>query len=164
MLLILLAAAAHLSCGPALRPVSADTTPTIVVDTIPPDTFTISRDSLEVLYSPGHVVYSHRRLAGPYPRALLMVGFHRGATVAERVRGIELSGGRLIGGGGLFYMIVVEDDGTADPLWQAIDRLRALPYVDYAGPDLSLSFGPAAIPPPPAAPRAPAGAPPPPRP
>lgn len=143
--------------GPPRPGAAADTLRPLIVDTIPPDTFTISHDSLEVLYSPAHLTGFRGSTSGRYPRALLLVNFHRDATVAERVAAIELSEGRLIGGNGLFYYIVVEDDERGDPLWRAIDRLSVLSQVRYAGPDPSLNLTNGAPP-------VPAGAAPPPRP
>lgn len=168
-MLLTILVTARLFCGGAVPPptsVYADTTP-IVVDTIPPRGFIISKDSLEALYAPDRIVYSHRRMSGRYPKALLLVGFQRSASVAQRRRAIELSEGRLIGGEGVFYWILVEDDGTADPLWRAIDRVSVLPYVTYAGPEvlsLNITTGIVTEPVRPGAPRAPAGAAPPPRP
>lgn len=113
----------------------------VVTDTAP-NGYTISQDSLNVLYSPSHLIYQHPRLQGPYPRSIILVAFRPGTMPDERQSAIDWAPGRVIGGGGLFYHVVVRDDGTGNPLWQAIDRLRALPQVETAVPDLSLSLQP----------------------
>ena len=101
-----------------------------------PTSLTISPDSLLSLYSHPHLVYTHRRASGPYPRAIVLVGFRGTADADEREAAINQSGGKLIGGDGIFYYLLVSDDGSGDPLWGAIDKLRALPQVELAVPDM----------------------------
>lgn len=104
-----------------------------------PRSWTIPPESVRVLYSPERAVRTHRRLNGPYPRNVLSLGFRQDATVEERQAAIDLVEGRVIGGwAGVIYQIVLPDDGTADPLWNAIDRLSALPQVELAQPDIMM--------------------------
>jgi hypothetical protein len=107
-----------------------------------PNSFSISSDSLQHLYSRPHLVYTHPRASGPYPRAIVLVGFRGTANADEREAAINQSGGQLIGGDGTFYYILVSDSGSGNALWTAIDRLRALPQVEVAVPDMrSQGFG-----------------------
>lgn len=105
-----------------------------VADTVP-TTFTISSDSLNALYAPGKLAYSHPRASGPYPRSVVLIRFQPNATADEREAAINKVGGNTIGGDGIFYYVLVPDDGSANPLWQAVDQLRALPQVKDADPD-----------------------------
>jgi hypothetical protein len=106
-----------------------------------PTTFSISSDSLDALYAPGKLIYSHPRSSGPYPRGVLLLQFQLDATADEREAAINYVSGTSIGGDGIFYYILIADDGTGNPLWQAIDKLHALPQVRHAGPDLRLGIG-----------------------
>jgi hypothetical protein len=111
----------------------------------PPDGWLISADSVATLYSFRNLVLSHPRLSGPYPRAVVLVGFMPTATLEERRTAMERVQGRLVGGMGLNYVLVIDDDGTADPLWAAVDKLCTLPQVHHASPDIfTLGVVPAA--------------------
>jgi hypothetical protein len=78
--------------------------------------------------------------AHPYARNLLLVWFHAGATQPERQAAIDAVDGRLIGGTALtpggIYSVLIKDDGTTGPLWKAIEKLKALPQILNAHPDL----------------------------
>lgn len=102
----------------------------------PPEGWLISADSVATLYSFPKTVLSHPRMSGPYPRAVVTVGFQPVATLDERRSAIEGIRGRIIGGMGLDYVVVIDDDGTGDRLWAAVDALCRLPQVHHAGPDL----------------------------
>lgn len=102
----------------------------------PPDGWLISEDSVAALYAFRSLVISHPRMSGPYPRSLVMVGFMPTATLEERLAAIDRVQGRLVGGMGLNYLLVIEDDGTAGPLWAAVDTLCALPQVHHASPEI----------------------------
>ena len=93
-------------------------------------------NSVAALYSFRNTVLSHPRLPGPYPRSVVLVAFHLAATGEERQSAIDRIGGGLVGGMGLDYVVVIDDDGTAGPLWAAVDTLCALPQVHHASPDL----------------------------
>lgn len=101
-----------------------------------PDGWLISPDSVSTLYSFPNTVLSHPRLSGPYPRSLVLVGFQPGATREERQSAINTISGRVIGGLGQDYVVVIPDSGTADPLWRAVDRIEGLPQVHHASPDI----------------------------
>lgn len=110
----------------------------------PPEGWLISDDSVAALYSLPRLVLSHPRLSGPYPRSVVMVLFQPSATLEERLAAIELVQGRLVGGMGNDYLLVIDDDGTADPLWAAIDTLCTLPQVFDANPEIvTLGLAPA---------------------
>lgn len=116
----------------AAAPVQAQ----VQVPAQPERTLRITADSLERLYRFENLVFDHPRMSGPYPRNLLVVGFHPAATREERQAAIDLSGGEYIGGEGLMYYVLIRDDGTADPLWRAIDRLRLLSQVAVVHPEI----------------------------
>lgn len=101
-----------------------------------PNGWLISPDSVASLYSFSKTVLSHPRLSGPYPRSIVLVGFQQDATREERQSAVNMIGGSVIGGLGRDYVVVIPDAGTAGPLWSAVDRLRALPQVHHASPDI----------------------------
>jgi hypothetical protein len=107
------------------------------VPEVAPHGYLIPEDSVAALYAPRTAAMDHPRMSGPYPRNLVMVAFQRSATRDERQAAVDLIGGRVIGGlGNVFYYVLIEDDGTANPLWEAVDLLSALPAVSEAGPDV----------------------------
>lgn len=102
-----------------------------------PQGWIVPRDSVERLYAFPNLVESHPRGAGPYPRSVLRVGFAQRSTREERISAIRSVEARVIGGdGGALYTLVLPADRTADDLWKAADRLRALPQVGYVSADL----------------------------
>jgi hypothetical protein len=105
-----------------------------------PSGFWISDDSLGALFRRDRVIYSHPRGSGGYPRDLLLVGFTASSTAAERRAAIDAVHGRVIGGDGSRYSVLIPDDPTGNGLWSAIDRLRSLRFVRYAGPDHALNI------------------------
>jgi hypothetical protein len=107
-----------------------------VISDTPASGFLIDPDSVAKLYSFPNTVLSHPRMNGPYPRSVLTLFFTRDATREDRQSAIDAVGGRVIGGRTVFYYVVIPDDGTAEPLWAAIDKLNRLPHVSYADPDL----------------------------
>lgn len=102
----------------------------------PPDGWLIPADSVATLYAFRNLVFSHPRMSGPYPRSVVMVLFQPAATLEERLSAFELVQGRLVGGMGNDYLLVIDDDGTADPLWAAVDKLCTLPQVFDANPEI----------------------------
>lgn len=113
------------------------------VPATPPVGFLIPADSINALYSHPNLIYVHPRSSGPYPRAVVLLSFHKTASQAERQAAVDAVGGRVIGGDGVFYLVKVEDDPAAAKLWAAIDLLKTLPQVSFAGPDVRLSIVPA---------------------
>lgn len=97
--------------------------------------FTIPADSVDKLYADSAMVYVHPRMSGPYPRNVLLVEFSDTASQEARESAVESISGEVIGGDGPFYYVLIADDGTATPLWEAIDRLRSLPQVVHAAPE-----------------------------
>jgi hypothetical protein len=66
---------------------------------------------------------------------VVSVVFVRGATQVERQQAVDMIEGEVVGGTGPFmYHIQIPHDGTTGPLLQAIQELRGLPQVEYAGP------------------------------
>ena len=95
-------------------------------------------------YSNDNLVFNHPRMSGPYPRNVVMIAFRDEATQEQKQAAIDAIGGEVIGGGwGGYYYVRIQDDGTAAPLWKAIDLLLALPQVEDAGPDVMAFLGPA---------------------
>lgn len=111
-------------------------TPADTVPERPPRGWLISEDSVATLYSVANTVFDHPRMPGPYPRALVLVGFQPAATRMERQAAIDLVRGRVVGGMGLDYVVLIADDGTAGPLWAAVDALGTLPQVHHASPEV----------------------------
>lgn len=101
-----------------------------------PNGWLISADSVAKLYAFSSTVLSHPRLAGPYPRSLILVGFQAQATLEERQSAVDMVKGRVVGGMGQDYVVVIAASASADPLWAAIDKLRALPQVHHADPEV----------------------------
>jgi hypothetical protein len=97
----------------------------------------ISRDSFAVHYTAAHSVWNNPRMSGPYPRDLIPVAFKPAATQADRQAAMALVNGRFIGSIGPYDYLLIEGDSRGTALWAAIDRLRALPQVEDAGPDVS---------------------------
>jgi hypothetical protein len=112
------------------------TPPEKKVPDVAPTGFLIPADSVAKLYAYSNAVWTHPRLSGPYPRNIVEVFFARGATAEERQSAIDMINGTVIGGGTVFYYVLIPTDGTAEPLWKAIDRLQALPQVTRAAPDI----------------------------
>jgi hypothetical protein len=107
-----------------------------------PEGFLISTDSLAKLFEISQVVMNHPRMSGPYPNGLILVQFDSAATQEERQSAVNLVNGRFIGGLAPFYYVQVAGDTTGVPLWTAIDRLRALPQVRLALPDVAANVIP----------------------
>lgn len=102
----------------------------------PPGGWLVPADSVAELYSFTKTVLTHPRLNGPYPRGVLTLSFTPGATREDRQSAIDAVSGRVIGGRTVFYYVVIPEDGTAEPIWAAVDKLNGLPHVSRAGPDL----------------------------
>jgi hypothetical protein len=105
------------------------------VPEVPPTGWLIPGDSVEKLYAFTNAIWTHPRLSGPYPRNIIEVFFTRSATREERQLALDMVDGRVIGGGGVYYYVLVPT-ATGDQLWASIDRLKALPYVTRAAPDI----------------------------
>jgi hypothetical protein len=103
------------------------------VGSVPPDTTPSS------IYDPNNMVSDAPELAGEFPRNIVLLGFTEEATLEERqlavakVNGTVVGGSRYFGDDGL-YVIRIEDDGTAGPLFAAIQQLKLLEQVAVALP------------------------------
>lgn len=95
----------------------------------------IPGDSVNKLYAYTNAVWTHPRASGPYPRNIIQLFFTRTATREDRQSAIDMINGRVIGGGGVYYHVLVPTT-TGNALWASIDRLAALPHVSLAVPDL----------------------------
>lgn len=92
------------------------------------------------IHASGNLVQSDPRWAGPFPRNVLSVQFRGGTTQALRQSAIDLISGTVIGGTRIgqdegYYYVQIVDDGTANPLFNAIATLSALPSVLEASPE-----------------------------
>jgi hypothetical protein len=81
-------------------------------------------------------------MTGIFPRNVLWLWFHDGTAQELRQEAIDEVCGVVIGGQRYYdsgiYILRIPDDGTDDPLFAAIARLRALQQVQDATPDLSM--------------------------
>ncbi|HEY7767954.1 hypothetical protein, partial [Longimicrobium sp.] len=100
-----------------------------------PSGFLIPDDSVANLYALTRAIMGPR-VSGPYPPDVVLVNFHPWASGEERQSALDYVKGRVIGGGWDAYYVLVPADGTAAPLWPAVDKLLALPQVSNAGPDV----------------------------
>ena len=79
-----------------------------------------------------------------FRKNILVVHFWREATQAQRQVAIDLISGTVVGGAGGrtgngFYLVRVADPGDGSVLVRASDRLKRLPYVSSAGPDIEFT-------------------------
>lgn len=107
------------------------------VPALPPDS--ISQAVWDELHVPTNIITNDARLTGKFPRNLVVIMFHPTAPTAERQAAIDSIHGEVVGGipltpGGQYY-VRIQDDGTAEPLFQAIEKLQSLAQVDYAMPE-----------------------------
>jgi len=98
----------------------------------------------EQIYAPSNIVAGDSVERGPYPRDLIWIFFQEDASQAARQAAIDSIGGEVVGGhrynnGGVYY-VRIQQDGTAGPLHRAIDKLKSLPQVRSATPDLELGL------------------------
>ncbi|HEX8431665.1 MAG TPA: S8 family serine peptidase, partial [Longimicrobium sp.] len=104
------------------------------VPVVPPDS--IPWAVLEEVSDSTKWVWNDPRETGPFPRNYIIVHFRSGATQEERQAALDVIGGWTAGGvriaNGGFYVVKIADNGTADPLFTALDRLHSLPQVDFA--------------------------------
>jgi len=108
-----------------------------------PQGFTISADSVDVLYARARQVYEGPNYAGPFPPDVVLVSFRSGATVQEKQVALDLAGGSVIGGlGGIYYVhIPVSNPSTDQELATIIEKLEKLPQVEWASPDVTGNVG-----------------------
>jgi hypothetical protein len=106
-----------------------------------PSGFLIPDDSVANLYALTRAIMGPR-VSGPYPPDVVLVTFHPWATGEERQSALDYVKGRVIGGGWDAYFVLVPADGSAAPLWPAIDKLLTLPQVDRAIPDVTAFLTP----------------------
>lgn len=84
------------------------------------------------------------RLSPPVLRDIVILQFKRGTPHADKVAAMCLVDGRVVGGypleeeGEGIYLVRIPGDRTATTLFKAIDELRRLPQVLYAGPEAIL--------------------------
>lgn len=98
------------------------------------------------IYDSRNVIAGTQRMTGPYPMDIVWVIFGAHTVAEERQAALDSVQGVVVGGqpindGGIYY-VQIDDDGTAGPLFTAIDKLRSLPQVDLATPDLTLTLTP----------------------
>jgi hypothetical protein len=111
----------------------------VPVPSSPPTAF-ISPSLVATLYADSNLVYSHPRGSGRYPRNVVQVAFRVDASPEERQAAIDAIKGEVVGGVRVgdsdgYYYIRIPLNGTAAPVWQAVDVLNGLPQVEYAAPD-----------------------------
>lgn len=84
------------------------------------------------------------RLSAPVLRDIVVLQFRRGTPHTDKVAAICLVDGRVVGGYPLWkegegiYLVRIPGDRMATTLFKAIDELRRLPQVLYAGPETIL--------------------------
>jgi hypothetical protein len=113
------------------------------VPALPPDS--VRRAISDSLYAPENEAPADERWSAAYPRNPVLLWFRPTATQRERQQAVDAVGGEVVGGipltrGGV-YFVWVRDDGTVGPLWTAIEKLRAMPPVQRAHPELSPLLG-----------------------
>jgi hypothetical protein len=111
------------------------TPPENKVPDLAPRGYVIPADSVAKLYAYPNAVWTHPRMSGPYPRNIIQLFFVPTATREDRQSAIDMVNGQVIGGGGVFYYVLVPTT-TGNALWASIDRLAALPHVELAQPDV----------------------------
>jgi hypothetical protein len=105
------------------------------------DHFLIPADSVAKLYAARRAVSNNPRMGNAYPRDIVLIAFRAGTPSEELQAAINLVGGSVIGGYAHHHYIVklASADSAGNALWSAIDRLRSLPQVEQAYPDLLFS-------------------------
>ncbi|HEX8390788.1 MAG TPA: S8 family serine peptidase [Longimicrobium sp.] len=106
------------------------------ISQLPPENWLISPDSVARLYALPRLAWNDTRLPGPYPLNIVSIIFKYDASHEDRRSAIDVVNGEVIGGNGMSYFVLIKDNGTAGPLWTAVDRLRTMPQVAYAGPEI----------------------------
>lgn len=85
-------------------------------------------------YAPENSVPCQELIAGPCLTNVVTVQFHESSSQEERQSAIDHIKGAVVGGLTGMYYVQISSDGTLDALRSAINHLRALPQVGYAGP------------------------------
>lgn len=103
--------------------------PIVAPDTVP-----------ESIYTASKIVYGDTLDSGAFLRDIVLIMFHPDATAEDRLVAVNRTNGRVIGGrrfpgGDGIYFVRVTDNGTPSNLHEALNRLRVLPQVAYAGPE-----------------------------
>lgn len=111
--------------------------PCTAVPSTPPDSIPAEYETLADTISAGE------RFSSPVLRDIVLLQFKRGTLQADKVAAICLVEGVVVGGKPLtegegIYLVRIPGDRTARTLFSAIDRLRLLPQVLYAGPEAVL--------------------------
>lgn len=92
------------------------------------------------MYAQGNMEQSSPEWGTPFPRNIVLVMFREEATQTEKQRAVDAIRGFVVGGApigrGGFYYIRIRDDGTSAPLFRAIRKLKQLPQIELATPDL----------------------------
>ena len=121
---------------PKAAPSTADTTVvgTRTVPALPPESVPAA------IYDPENLITDSPLMSGTFPRNIVVVLFDPDAPQEERQTAIDLIDGEVVGGmrsfgDDGFYLVRIQDDGTAGPLFEAIEMLEALPQVRLAGVD-----------------------------
>ncbi|HEX8904269.1 MAG TPA: hypothetical protein VF771_05465, partial [Longimicrobiaceae bacterium] len=97
-----------------------------------PESWLIPKDSVDKLFAQQNLILVHPRMSGPYPRNVVAISFDSAATGDEKQAAVDRIGGTLVGGDGVHYYVLVA--GGTEPVWPAIDQLRAMPQVEAALP------------------------------
>ena len=111
--------------------------PPIAPDTIP-----------DWVYEDENIISNSPLMPGKFLRTIVVIGFQMDATQAERQAAVDAINGTVIGGRRWYrtdgdYFVQIQDDGTARPLFEALETLNALPQVDLAYCELIDADGPA---------------------
>lgn len=132
---LIIAAFLLLACAPGTTHRESNRVPIVPPDTIP-----------GWIYAESNLETNSSYMSGTFVRNIVVILFTPGATQAQRQEAIDLIAGQVVGGNrtmptGGEYFIRIEDDGTAAALFRAIERLEALPQVEYAVPEQVVDAG-----------------------
>ena len=100
------------------------------------------------VYADENIISNSPLMPGKFLRNIVIIGFQMDATQAERQAAVDAINGTVIGGRRWYrtdgdYYVQIQDDGTARPLFEALETLNALPQVDLAYRELIDVDGPA---------------------
>lgn len=104
----------------------------------PPDS--VPDSVWKAMYAPENMSPPTPEWGAPFPRNLIRLGFRDRATREEKQAAIDAIHGIVVGGAPIYrggaYYVRIQDDGTSRPLFRAIKKLRSMPQVELASPDL----------------------------
>lgn len=127
---VLACAGSTIAAGRQERPCSA-------VPATPPDSIPREYETM------ADTISAAGRLSSPVLRDIVLLQFRRGTSRADKIAAVCLVDGVVVGGRPLMpgegiYLVRIPGDRTAQTLFKAIDSLRQLPQVLYAGPEAVL--------------------------